>query len=150
MKIYIDADASPIAVKEIIYKISKRLQIKCVFVANQFMRIPTSELLEFVLVSEGADEADNRIVELMDEGDLVITADIPLADRVVKKGGDAIDPRGILLNEETIGQRLGFRNFMEDLRNNGVETGGPSSYGNKDKQQFANLMDRYLTKKLKG
>lgn len=149
VKIYIDADAAPVQAKEVLYKISARLQVNLVFIANQFMRLPKSPLIEFILVSEGADEADNRIVELMEAGDLVITSDIPLADRALKKSGDVMDPRGVVMDLENIGPRLATRNLMEELRNQGMQTGGPSGYSSKDRQNFANQMDKYLTRRLR-
>lgn len=148
MKIYVDADACPVAAKEILYKVSKRFQLKLVFIANQFMRLPSDPLIEFILADDGPDEADNRIVELMEAGDLVITSDIPLADRSIKKGGEVLDPRGVFMDRGNIGSRLATRNLMEELRNNGLQTGGPSSYSKKDRQEFANQIDKYLTRKL--
>ncbi len=150
MRILVDADACPGAVKEILYKTSKRLKLELIFVANQYMRLPKSELIRNIIVAEGPDEADNHIVEIMKSSDLIISADIPLADRVIKKNGVVLDPRGIFLTEENIGQRLGMRNLMDYLRSGGMETGGPDSYGNKDKQEFANQLDRFLTRVLKN
>ena len=147
MKIYVDADACPVAAKEVLYKVSERFNITLVFIANQFMRLPKSILVEFILADEGPDEADNRIVELMESGDLVITSDIPLADRAIKKNGDVLDPRGVVMDKENIGSKLATRNLMEELRNNGMQTGGPSSYSKKDRQEFANQLDKYLTRK---
>jgi len=149
MKILVDADACPGVVKEILYRTSKRLKLVVILVANKYMRFPQSDLIKFILVKEGPDEADNHIVEITDSGDLIISADIPLADRVIKKGGIVLDPRGIFLDEENIGQRLAMRNLMDDLRSGGMETGGPNSYGIKDKQKFANQLDRFLTRVLK-
>ena len=149
MRIIVDADACPKQVKEILYRTSERLQIAVLLVANQFMRAPQSPLIESIVVSAGADEADDHIVEIMTADDLVITADIPLADRVIKKGAVVLDPRGTFLTDENIGQRLAVRNLMDELRTEGVQTGGPNSYNNKDKQEFANQLDRHLTKALK-
>ncbi len=149
MRILVDADACPVVVKEILYKTSKRLNIEVILVANQRMRIPVSELVRIIVVSEGPDEADNHIVEIMEAGDLIISADIPLADRVVRKDGVVLDPRGEFLTEENIGERLAMRDLMEKLRSGGMETGGPNTYGKKDKQEFANQLDRYLTRVLK-
>ena len=149
MQIYVDGDACPKAVKEILYRCSEKRKVAITFVANQYLQIPKSPLINVIVVSEGPDEADNHIVEIMSAGDLVITADIPLADRAIKKKGVVLDPRGMFLDKETIGHRLAMRNFMEDLRNNGEITGGPNAYGNKEKQAFANHLDRFLTKTLK-
>ncbi len=149
MKILIDADACPSVVKEILYKVSFRLKLKLVFVANRYMRIPLSEFIEAIVVVEGPDEADNRIVEIMESGDLILTADIPLADRVIKKNGWVLDFRGSFLTEENIGQRLSVRNLMDELRSEGIQTGGPSAYGKKERQKFINQLDKFLTKALK-
>lgn len=146
MKILVDADACPGVVKEILYKTSKRLKLTLILVANQYMRFPQSDQIQLIVVNEGPDEADNHIVEIMKSGDLIISADIPLADRVIHKEGFVLDPRGVFLTKENIGQRLAMRNLMYDLRSGGMDTGGPSSYGNKDKQKFANELDRFLTK----
>ena len=149
MRILVDADACPKPVKELLYKTADRRKIEVLLVANQFMRVPPSDFIKSEIVSAGADEADDHIVDVMKEGDLVITADIPLADRVVKKKGWVLDSRGELITENNVGQRLAMRNLMEDLRTNGMETGGPSSYSNKDKQEFANQLDKFLTKNFK-
>ncbi|MGL1934274.1 MAG: YaiI/YqxD family protein [Fibrobacterales bacterium] len=146
MKIYVDADACPKPVKEILYRVSDKRALKLVLVANSYMRVPLSTLIESIVVSAGADEADDKIVELVEEGDVVITADIPLADRIIKKKGIVLDPRGELLDDNNIGQRLGVRNLLDELRTEGMDTGGPSAYGPKDKQKFANQLDRLLTK----
>ena len=150
MRIIVDADACPWAVKEILYKTSKRLNLELILVANQYMRIPESELICSIVVAEGPDEADNHIVEIMEAGDLIISADIPLADRVVKKDGVVLDPRGTFLTNDNIGQRLAVRNLMDELRSGGMDTGGPSAYSNKEKQEFANQLDRFLTRILKN
>ena len=145
MKILVDADACPVAVKEILYTTSKRLNLKVILVANQFLRTPKSDLISAIIVPEGPDEADDRIVQLTEPGDLIISADIPLADRVIKKGGFVIDPRGILITDNNIGERLATRNLLDELRSTGLETGGPAAYSKKDKQNFANQLDRFLT-----
>ena len=149
MKILIDADACPSAIKEILYKTSYRLNLKLVFVANQYMKFPSTELITSIIVKAGPDEADNHIVKIMEKGDLVITEDIPLADRVVKRGGNVITTRGKLLTNDNISQKLAVRNLMTDLRNEGIMTGGPKAFGNKEKQLFANAIDKFLTKALK-
>jgi len=145
MKIYIDADACPVPVKEMVYKASQRINISVILVANQYIRPPLTDLIQSEVVPGDPDAADDRIVELMDAKDLVITADIPLADRVVKKGGFVIEPRGSLLDANTIGQRLAVRNLMDDLRTEGQETSFQKPFGNKEKQAFANQLDRFLT-----
>ncbi len=150
MRILVDADACPRIVKDILYKTSKRLNLELILVANQYLRIPKSDLISCIAVSEGADEADDKIVEMMNPEDLVISADIPLADRVIKKNGVVLDPRGTFFTEENIGDRLATRNLMEDFRSTtGLQTGGVGAYGNKEKQEFANQLDKFLTRELK-
>jgi uncharacterized protein YaiI (UPF0178 family) len=149
MRIIIDADACPVGVKEILYKASARLSLTVIMVANQQMRIPQSDLVSLVVVDAGPDEADHRIVEIVQPHDLVISADIPLADRVIKRGAVVLDPRGDLLTGENIGSRLATRNLMNDLRAGGLQTGGPGAFSNKDKAEFANQLDRYLARALK-
>ena len=146
MKIYIDDDACPKMAKEILFKTSKRESIELVFVANSFGRNPSKPLVEYIVVGEGADVADDKIVELLEPGDLVITADIPLADRVIKKGGLVVTSRGEELNDNNIGDRLGVRDLMDDLRNVGVNLGGPPPYSQKDRSQFANTLNRVISK----
>lgn len=145
-KILIDADACPVAIKEIIFRTIKRLQIPLIVVANQTMRVPVSDLITVETVPHGADVADNRIVELMVAGDVVITGDIPLAARVVEKQGVAIGTRGQLYDEESVHGRLATRNLMDQIRAAGVETSGPKPLTQKDVQTFANTLDRTLTR----
>lgn len=149
MKIYIDADAFPKVIKDILFRTSKRMKIPLILVANQYLRVPASPYITSIGVPLGPDSADDHIVELVCEGDLVVTADIPLADRVVKKRAYAINPRGELYTEDNIKERLAVRDLMDELRSSGINTGGPSSYGMKDKQAFANQLDRFLTKHCK-
>ena len=144
--IWIDADACPSDIKEVIYRSSKRLNIKVVLVANQSVRTPDSKLISAITVRDGADIADNMIVEKMVSGDIVVTGDIPLAARVVEKGGVAIGTRGELFDEGTIQSRLATRNLMEQFRAAGMETSGPKPLSQKDVQAFANQLDRLLTK----
>lgn len=144
MKIWVDGDACPKGIKEILYRVAARTKISVVFIANQYLHLPHSDYLEMIQVSDGADIADDEIVERCAAGDLIVTADIPLAARVVKKGALALDPRGTLYDSNNIGQILGMRDFMDDLRGAGVETGGPSSFGAKERQKFANELDRFL------
>lgn len=149
MRILVDADACPKGAREVLFKISDRLKIEVCLVANIFIKAPLSPLITNIVVGEGFNVADDKLVEICEEGDLVITADIPLADRVVKKDAIAFSPRGEVFDENTIGSRLAVRDFMEELRETGVQTGGPSSYGSKEKGEFANALDRFLTKRLK-
>lgn len=146
MEIWIDADACPVEAKEVLYKVSRRLQIRMTLVANQMMWIPKSDLIRFELVGTGADVADRRIVELLNSGDLVISADIPLAAAAVAKGATVLDPRGEILDVENVGSRLAARNLMDGLRGSGLETGGPAAYSARNKQNFSNQLDRLLTK----
>lgn len=146
MQIWIDADACPGEIKELLYKTSRRLSIRLTLVANQSIRIPPSELINLLLVPDGMNVADRRIVELVLPGDLVITADIPLAADVVAKGAEAIDPRGGLYSHENIGERLATRNMLDQLRGSGHIGGGPANFGSKDRQAFANQLDRWLAK----
>ena len=146
MQIWVDADACPVDAKEVLYKVSKRLQIRMTLVANQMMWIPRSNLIHFELVRAGADVADRRIVELLNAGDLVISSDIPLAANAVARGAVVLDPRGEELNADNVGSRLAARNLMEELRSSGMETGGPAAYSARNKQDFANQLDRLVTK----
>lgn len=145
MQIWVDADACPRDAKELLYRTAKRTKTKTTFVANQQIRVPGSQYLDTLLVKSGANIADQKIVELLEPGDLVITADIPLAADVVAKGGSAINPRGELYTEQNIGERLAVRDLMDGLRGGGEITGGPSNYSDKDRQAFANQLDRWLT-----
>ncbi len=146
MQIWVDADACPVDAKEVLYKVSKRLQIRMTLVANQMMWVPKSNLIQFELVRAGADVADRRIVELLNPGDLVISSDIPLAANAVARGAVVLDPRGEELNADNVGSRLAARNLMDELRGSGMETGGPTAYSARNKQDFANQLDRLLTK----
>ena len=146
MQIWVDADACPGEIKELLYRAAKRRQIKVTLVANQPMRIPTSPLIEILLVGPGMNIADRRIVELVSPGDLVITADIPLAADVVAKGGQALNPRGELYTDANVGERVAVRNLVDGLRGGGLVTGGPASFSPRDRQAFANGLDRWLAK----
>lgn len=148
--IWVDADACPKVIKEVIFKVSLRRQILVHLVANSSMSIPLTPLVQLTIVAKGADVADFYIVEHIDANDLAITADIPLADLIVKKGALAINPRGETYTEENISERLSVRNFMQDLRDSGVDTGGPAPFGPKDRELFTNALDRILTKKCSG
>lgn len=147
MKIWVDADACPAAIKEILYRVANRTQIPVTLVANQMLRVPPSPHIRAMQVPSGFDVADRRIVEECEKGDIVITADIPLAALVIEKQATVIDPRGELLTLHNIRERLSMRNFMEELRNSGVETGGHGAFSPADKQAFANQLDRLLAQK---
>jgi len=147
MKIWIDADACPKPIKEILYRAAERRQIVTTLVANRYLPPPSSRWLRSIQVEKGADVADLEIVRLLEAGDLVVTADIPLAAAVIEKGGAALDPRGEFFSAENIRERLSIRNFMDELRAGGVETGGPASFSAADKQNFANQLDRFLTRR---
>ena len=144
MKLYIDADACPRVIKDIIYRAVKRTNVVLIMVTNQQMTIPNSPLISLISVEAGADVADDKIVELVQSGDLVITADIPVADRVVSKDAYALDPRGAFHTKETIKQRLAVRDLMDHLRSNGAIIGGPAIFNQKDRQAFANQLDKFL------
>ncbi len=147
MKLWIDADAAPREVKEICCRASDRLKLDTVLVANQRIQLPVGyKFLSAVRVDGGPDVADLYIAEHAEAGDVAITADIPLAALLVPKRVVVIDPRGDEYTEESIGERLSVRNFMDDLRNTGVETGGHGMYGQREKQAFANALDRALTR----
>lgn len=146
-KIWIDADACPGAVKEIVFRAVERAQIELSLVANQAMRLPPSKYIRFVQVPAGLDVADKYIVDALSAGDLVITADIPLAAAVIDKNGIALNSRGELYSKENIRERLSVRNFLDDLRSGGVNTGGPAPFGNKEKQAFANKLDAWIAKR---
>lgn len=144
MKIWVDADACPRVVKDILFRLADRKEIAVTFVTNQWLRLPTSNFIELIRVGQGADVADDEIVNKCECGDLIITADIPLAARVVEKGALALDPRGKMYDKNNIGQILDMRNFMDNLRSNGVETGGPAGFGQKERFKFANELDRFI------
>jgi uncharacterized protein YaiI (UPF0178 family) len=146
MQIWVDADACPGEIKELLFRVAQRIKVKLTLVANQSMRVPPSELISAVLVPDGANVADRRIVEFASPGDLVVTADIPLAAEVVAKGAQAIDPRGGLYTDANIGELLARRNMLDQLRGSGHISGGPANFGPKDRQAFANQLDRWLAK----
>jgi uncharacterized protein YaiI (UPF0178 family) len=149
LKIWVDADACPKDVKEVVLKASLRFQTPVIFVANQFLRLPHDELVKMIQVEAGADVADQYIVDHCESGDLVITADVPLAGKIIEKQAIGLDHRGEFFDEESISDRLSMRNFMQDLRDQGTVTGGPNSYGQKDKILFTNSLDRFLQKQKK-
>ena len=149
MKIWVDADACPIVIKEILFKAAERTQIQLTLVANQYIRTPPSKFLSSLQVSSGFDVADDEIVKRCSAGDLVITSDIPLADEVIEKGGFALSPRGELFTKENIKPRLNIRDFMDTMRSSGVNSGGPPPLNQSDRQAFANHLDRLLTRHAK-
>lgn len=145
MQIWVDADACPAAIKDLLYRAATRTKTKLTLVANQSLYTPRSEFIDCLLVPSGMNMADRRIVELANPGDLVVTADIPLAAQVIAKHAQAIDPRGELYTETNIGERLAVRNLLDELRGGGHVGGGPSNFTAKDRQAFANQLDRWLT-----
>lgn len=147
MQIWVDADACPNVIKDILFRAAERTRVPVTLVANSWIRTPASRLVTALQVSGGLDEADDRIVELCSPGDLVVTADIPLASRVLGKGALALNPRGELYTADTIAQRLSMRNFMDELRGAGVDTGGPSGFHARDRQAFGNALDRWLARR---
>jgi uncharacterized protein YaiI (UPF0178 family) len=146
MKIWVDADACPVVVKEILYRAAERTEIPITLVANQALRTPKSRFITTVQVPKGFDVADNEIVKRLDAGDLVITSDIPLAADVIEKGGVALSPRGELYTAENIKGRLTMRDFMDTLRASGIDTGGPPVLSQSDRLAFANHLDTILTR----
>jgi uncharacterized protein YaiI (UPF0178 family) len=150
MKLWIDADAAPRDVKEIVCRAAKRLELETVLVANQRLQVPPgARFVSAVRVAGGPDEADRHIAEHAQAGDVAVTADIPLASILVEKGVVVIDPRGEEYTPDNVGERLAVRNFMDGLRGAGVETGGSTPYGPRDKQSFASALDRVLTRAMR-
>jgi len=150
LKIYVDADGFPSAVKGLLTRAAERLRVPLVFVANKKLKYESSVIISSIIVPEGPDIADDRIVELAQPGDLVITADIPLADRVVAKGAFALDYRGKLYTEDNIKDRLALRDLLYELRDGGMVTGGPSTFSKKDCHAFVNQLDSFLVRQLKN
>lgn len=146
MKIWVDADACPAVIKEILFRAANRTQVPLTLVANQPLRTPPSKWIDSIQVGAGFDVADNEIVRRLEAGDLVVTADIPLAAEAIAKGAQALNPRGELYTEGTIRERLSMRDFMDTLRSSGVDTGGPAAFSQADRQAFANQLDRLLTR----
>ncbi|MDJ0653780.1 MAG: YaiI/YqxD family protein [Xanthomonadales bacterium] len=147
-QIWVDADACPRAVKDILFRAAERVGIAVTLVANQPLSVPRSSHISSVQVAAGFDVADNYIVKQAQPGDLCITADIPLAAELLQQGCQALNPRGELYTEDNIRQRLNMRDFMDTLRASGIDTGGPAAYGQADKQRFANQLDRLLAKRI--
>jgi len=150
MKIWVDADACPVVIKEILFRAAERTGVQMTLVANQAMRIPKAPNINLLQVSSGFDIADNEIVKRTNPGDLVITSDIPLAAEVIDEGGYALNPRGELYTTDSIRSRLNIRDFMDTLRASGIHTGGPPTLSQSDRQAFANNLDKLLTKHVKG
>ena len=147
MKIWVDADACPVVIKEILFRAAERTRLPLTLVANQPINIPRSHYISFLQVSRGFDVADNEIIKRMEQGDLVITCDIPLASDVIDKGGMALNPRGELYSANSIKAQLSMRDFMDTMRASGVETGGgPPPLSQADRKAFASHLDRILTK----
>jgi len=146
LRIWVDADACPQVIKEILFRAAERAQVLTTLVANTTLRVPASTFITSVRVRQGFDVADHWIVQQMQAGDLVITADIPLAAEVITLGAHALDPRGELYSEDNVRERLAIRNLMQDLRATGELIGGPAPFGQADRQRFANHLDRFLTK----
>lgn len=144
MQIWVDADACPNVIKEVLFRAAERTGMMVTLVANQIIRTPPSKFIRTLRVEAGFDVADNEIVKRTEPGDLVITADIPLAAEVIEKGGVALNPRGERYTTETIKERLNIRDFMDTMRASGVQTGGPPALNQRDRQQFANELDKWL------
>lgn len=147
MQIWVDADACPKAVKDILFRAAERTAITTTLVANQFIQTPPSRYIKLLQVKSGFDVADNEIVKRLNAGDLVITGDIPLANEVIGKGGHALNPRGERYTQENIKERLNMRDFMDTLRASGINTGGPTALSARDIQAFANQLDKFLTQR---
>ena len=147
MHIWVDADACPSVVKDILYRVAERVPVDVTLVANQLLRVPGSRHIRALQVPSGADAADAEIAARVQPGDIVVTGDIPLAAQVLDKGGLPLNPRGDWYTRDTIAQQLTMRAFMDELRGSGVDTGGPAAYSQADRQRFANALDRELAKR---
>jgi hypothetical protein len=150
MKVWVDADACPVVIKEILFRAAQRTGVRMTFVANRHVRVPPSKNMDSIQVASGFDVADNEIVKRLGTGDLVITSDIPLAAEVIEKGGHALSPRGELHSVDNIKARLNMRDFMDTMRASGIHTGGPSTLSQSDRMAFANHLDTFLTGYLKS
>jgi len=146
LKIWVDADACPVVIKEILFKAAERTRVRLTLVANQAIRVPPSRYISSVQVASGFDVADDEIVKRVEPGDLVVTADIPLAADVIENGGYALSPRGELYTTENIKARLNIRDFMDTLRGSGIDTGGPPALNQGDRKSFADHLDRLLAR----
>lgn len=147
MKIWVDADACPVVIKEMLFRAANRTQTPVCLVANQYVKTPPSKFVTSIQVEKGFDVADNEIVQRCEKGDLVITSDIPLADEVITKGALALNTRGEIYTKENIKSRLNIRDFMDTMRSSGVQTKGPPPLGASEKQAFGNALDRWLMEK---
>jgi uncharacterized protein YaiI (UPF0178 family) len=147
MNIIVDADACPVVIKDILFKAAQRTQVQTTFIANHFIKVPPSPYLSSLQVPSGFDVADNEVVRRCEAGDLIITADIPLAAEIIEKGGNALSPRGELFDKQTIKSRLNTRDFMETMRASGFQGGGPPPLNQKDRKAFADNLDRLLAKR---
>jgi hypothetical protein len=150
MKIWVDADACPVVIKDILFRAANRTGTLLTLVANQPIQVPASKFIRTIRVSAGFDVADKEIIERLEAGDLVVTADIPLAAEVIDKGAHALNPRGELYTKENIRGRLNIRDFLDTLRASGVNTGGPPAISQRERQNFANNLDRFLTSSAKS
>ena len=146
-QIWVDADACPAVVRDILFRAAERARVPVTLVANQWLRTPTSRYVRSLQVQGGYDVADDAIAERAVRGDLVVTQDIPLAARVLERGAEAVNPRGERFTRDNIAQRLSMRNFMDELRGAGVQTGGPAAFHARDRQAFANVLDAWLAKR---
>lgn len=150
MQIWVDADACPVVIKDILFRAAQRTRINTIFVANSNIQVPKSTYLSMLVVGAGFDVADNEIVAQMQAGDLVITSDIPLAADVIEKGGFALSTRGEMFSSDNIKARLSMRDYMDELRQSGIHSGGQAAFNHTDRQNFANKLDQLLTKYVKG
>ncbi|EPP1147897.1 YaiI/YqxD family protein [Yersinia enterocolitica] len=150
MQIWVDADACPNVIKEVLFRAADRTGMMVTLVANQPLKTPPSKFIRTLQVASGFDVADNEIVQRVEKNDLVITADIPLAAEVIEKGGIALNPRGERYTPDTIRERLNMRDFMDTMRASGVQTGGPNTLNQRDRQQFANELDKWLQQAIKA
>ena len=150
MQIWVDADACPVVVREILFRAADRTQTPLILVANQSISVPGSRVIRFLQVAQGFDVADNEIARRVEPGDLVITSDIPLAAEVIEKQASALSPRGEMFTANNIRSRLNMRDFMDTLRGSGIHTGGPPPLGQRERQQFANHLDRWLQQAASG
>ncbi len=146
MKIWVDADACPVVIKDILFKAAERTKVQLTLVANQQIHVPPSRFIKSIQVASGFDVADDEIVERVSAGDLVITSDIPLASDVIDKGALALSPRGEMYTRENIKARLNIRDFMDTMRGSGIDTGGPPAFNQNDRKAFADHLDRQLAR----
>ncbi len=147
MQVLVDADACPVVIKDMLFRAARRVEVHVILVANQYLRTPPSPFIKALQVPAGFDVADARIVELVTSGDLVITADIPLAAAVLDKGAHALDPRGSWFSRENIEERLAMRAMLDQLRSTGIDTGGPTPFSARDSKEFAGQLDRFLARR---